>query len=78
MNDDARRAALQFATKKQRRACHGKIKWPSRKNASAVARALQETFGDGAMSAYRCPLCRGWHVGHDRYRTVRVKAHLSG
>jgi len=47
------------ATFAERRACAGKTKFPSRKNASARARVI-----GGAMNAYRCSWCRGWHIGH--------------
>ena len=67
MNDDRRRAEFTHATDKQHRACHGKIRWPSRKNARAVARAAEKSYADGPWNCYRCPLCRRWHIGHDRH-----------
>ena len=46
------------------RAC-GKVRFPSKKNARARARVI-----GGTMSAYKCRLCRRWHVGHARYLIV--------
>jgi hypothetical protein len=40
---------------------------PSKKNAAAIARTAERMYSDGPMCAYRCPFCRGWHIGHDRY-----------
>ncbi len=66
MNDARRRAELQRANEKEYRACVGKIKYPSRKNAAAVARASEKR--DGLVwNEYRCGWCRRWHVGHDRF-----------
>ncbi|HYC00469.1 MAG TPA: hypothetical protein VEC57_15130 [Candidatus Limnocylindrales bacterium] len=45
------------------RGCHGKVKFPSKKNARARARLL-----GGSLDAYKCVLCRGWHIGHGRSR----------
>jgi len=53
---------LSQSTPKQVRACNMKKRFPSRKNAAAVARVI-----GGTMCAYKCPLCRRWHVGHDKY-----------
>ena len=46
------------------RACAGKVRFPSRKNARARARALAAGDGDPRWNHYRCPACRSWHVGH--------------
>jgi hypothetical protein len=40
------------------RACHGKVRFPSKKNASARARVI------GGTLRARCPRCRRWHIGH--------------
>ena len=53
---------MEHSTAAQRRAC-GKTSFPSKKNASAVARII-----GGTMNAYKCPLCRRWHIGHSNRR----------
>jgi hypothetical protein len=32
--------------------------------ADRIARTFRRRNGGGAAEAYRCPVCRGWHVGH--------------
>ncbi len=64
MNDQRRREHLMAAGQRKVRACLGKTKFPSKKNASG--RAL--TLVDITMQAYKCPLCHGWHIGHSRIR----------
>ena len=60
MNDQrAYELRLQNTTYKQQRACDTKKKFPSKKNAAARARLI-----GGTMGAYKCPLCKGWHLGH--------------
>ena len=49
-------------TYSERRACVGKVRFPSRKNAEGRARAI----ADGMVS-YKCPLCHRWHIGHARW-----------
>jgi hypothetical protein len=61
--NEQRHHTMRFAasSQKQIRACARKTRYPSKRNAAATARAR----GDG-MNAYRCPMCRKWHVGHGR------------
>jgi hypothetical protein len=59
MNDQRRlnlRAAVPY---KLQRACDGKTRFPSKKNATARARVLNKGY-----SAYCCPNCHHWHIGH--------------
>jgi len=63
VNDErAHQLLMERTTFKQQRACNTKRRFPSKKNATATARAI-----GGTMHAYRCPLCRSWHLGHDRF-----------
>lgn len=46
-----------------------KAAWPSRQTAFRKARDANASrgpvqMGSGAWSAYRCKVCRGWHIGH--------------
>jgi len=43
--------------------CHGKMTWRSKKDAKLFLRRLRFGHGDG-KTAYRCPHCHGFHVGH--------------
>jgi len=43
------------------RACGTKRRFPSKRNAAARARVI-----GGGMGAYKCVVCRHWHVGHSR------------
>ena len=43
-------------------ACDGKRREPNK----LAARLAAERVGDPDLSAYRCPHCGGWHVGHNR------------
>ena len=62
MNDQRWVEHLAYTTTAaQARACHGKVKFPSKKNAEGRARAI-----DHALNAYKCPLCRRWHIGNPR------------
>jgi hypothetical protein len=49
------------------KACHGKVKFPSKKNARARARLLALADGGWWMS-YKCRHCRRWHIGHSSRR----------
>jgi hypothetical protein len=63
MNDQrAYTLRLQNTTYKQQRACDTKTPFPSKRIAAARARLI-----GGTMNAYRCPLCRRWHLGHRGY-----------
>lgn len=67
MNDSrVRILARQKPDNARHLACFGKVKFPSRKNAAARARALPPTEGKGPWNSYHCPRCRHWHVGHSR------------
>jgi hypothetical protein len=57
------------------RACDGKVRYPSKKIASARARILavsaveRRPLGHAprprdALNAYKCPRCKRWHIGH--------------
>ena len=52
-----------------------KVAWPSRQTAQQIVRAANKTMArngelveqsQGVMSAYKCKVCRAWHVGHRR------------
>lgn len=45
--------------------CRGKDRYPSKRSAAGAARALRQRNGGqlGTLHAYRCPVCRHWHVG---------------
>ena len=62
MNDQrAHEWRMENTTYKQQKACDTKTRFPSKRIATARARKI-----GGNMNAYRCPLCRRWHLGHDR------------
>ena len=66
MNDQRHREMLQArSTNAQWRACDTKKRFPSKKQAHARARLI-----GGTMTAYRCPSCRHWHVGHSKQRAT--------
>lgn len=50
--------------------CARKPRWPSQAAAEAEARLARDRIrgqaaaGQAPVRAYRCPVCRGWHVGH--------------
>lgn len=47
------------------RSCTGKVRHGDVQAAQAARRGLQERKGyDGPMDCYRCPFCKGWHIGH--------------
>jgi hypothetical protein len=63
--NEQRRTELEAGTPYTlQRACQGKTRFPSKKNAAARARAL-----GGEWSGYRCPRCHHWHIGHNRVWT---------
>lgn len=51
------------------RGCGSKISFPSKKIARAMARVLVEKHGydPRGLSAYKCKVCGGWHIGHSRW-----------
>ncbi len=70
MANDERQRTLDFFEpddQRARRACAGKVRFPSKKNASARARVLAADYRDAHWNSYKCPRCRCWHVGHDRW-----------
>jgi hypothetical protein len=50
------------------RGCAGKRRFPSKRNAAGRADAANRANGVSTMGAYKCPLCRGWHIGNSRRR----------
>lgn len=50
------------------RQCGGKIRHASISAAWAAAVRLAAEAGDRYLRAYRCQVCRGWHVGHSSKR----------
>lgn len=56
------------------RPCLPKRDYGTKSNAQAVADARNEFVGDlrNPMSAYRCPDCNGWHIGHTPTRLLDV------
>lgn len=59
-------------SQKLARGCHGKIRQPSKKLAKAQAERLWRHEAD-IVSVYKCHLCQGWHVGHDRRTQQELK-----
>lgn len=48
--------------------CRGKRAYPSKAHAQSAVRTSQQDRGqDATMNAYRCKVCKGWHIGHGRY-----------
>lgn len=50
-------------TAEREQACDGKVRHQTRQAAHAAVQALTGK-GKDRMSAYRCPWCDTWHVGH--------------
>lgn len=49
----------------RRRACNGKVRHASAQDAHAAMKHLHRDKGDqGAMNAYHCQFCGGYHIGH--------------
>lgn len=49
----------------RRKACQGKVRHLTEAHARAAIHSLHTGKGwQGHMNAYRCPFCKGWHVGH--------------
>ena len=53
-------------TRPDRRVCHvtGKLKYDSPRAAEKRRKTIKVTR-DERLSAFRCPHCRKWHLGHD-------------
>jgi len=47
-----------------RKRCRGKHRHKSEGAAMAHVRSLKRLDEDVNVSAYRCPFCKKWHVGH--------------
>jgi hypothetical protein len=49
-----------------------KVAYPSRRDANKIVRNMRHqkssaavvATGSGRISAYKCRICRGWHIGH--------------
>lgn len=57
---------------KAKKACARKIKHPNRETAMIVIRK-QKNVG---LSAYKCSICGGWHIGNDIRKTPTRIAQL--
>lgn len=53
------------------RSCLCKVRHVSRTEARKAAQLLRR--GGEVVSAYHCPFCEGWHVGHRCARDVRAR-----
>ncbi|HYT69213.1 MAG TPA: hypothetical protein VEL51_22520 [Vicinamibacterales bacterium] len=52
----------------RRRQCVGKVRFPSKKNATARARLLTLADADRRLwMSYKCQRCRRWHIGHSSW-----------
>jgi hypothetical protein len=47
---------------KRRNGCSGKVAHATREGAVATLKRV----GNAGLSAYRCPLCKAWHLGRSR------------
>jgi len=54
--------------RQRRKACQGKVRYPSQPDAIAAARRGR-TRGHWLLG-YRCPHCTAWHIGHP---TARIR-----
>jgi len=58
-------------TEKYNRMCFTKVRYPSAESANVAAKNSTRTYRE-LYSAYTCPFCHTWHIGHnpkkDRYR----------
>lgn len=50
------------------RSCFGKVRHQNRHAALVAAHSSP----DASMTAYFCPICLGWHIGH-KNRTIRKR-----
>jgi hypothetical protein len=50
--------------------CFGKFDFRSKRLAEQSAKRIRRNK-DRLVVAYKCPICRGWHVGETLGRTVR-------
>lgn len=49
----------------RRKACTGKARHATQAGAQIALRQLRRQHGHtGQLSAYRCPHCGAWHIGH--------------
>ncbi len=59
-------------TERQQAGCEGKHRFDDPRLARRVASRSAHTNGD-RMSAYRCRLCGGWHIGSNLTKRKRRK-----
>ncbi len=52
--------------------CTGKKSFPSPEAAMRVARQIRRR-SDQRIVAYRCGICRKWHLGHNELRRGKLK-----
>lgn len=55
----------------KRKSCRGKIRYKTKDGAHIamhVQRRRKDIFGFRELEVYKCPFCKGWHVG----RTAKV------
>ncbi len=52
----------------QTRGCIGKRAYTAKKQASGVVRVMKARGEDVALGAYKCKICRYWHVGKGNSR----------
>lgn len=62
-----------MATNYSSRGHDGKVKYDTRKLARKKARQLmQSTRDSGHISAYKCGVCSGYHIGHNNQHALSV------
>jgi hypothetical protein len=87
MNDQRAQEFIVQLPYSVRRACETKVKFPSKKIAMAKARLINRaaprapryghpghTAHQGPMQVYKCPLCRKYHLGHDKIRPADFRS----
>lgn len=58
----------------RRKRCERKTRFAEKEGALGAARHTRTATGSGPMSAYECPWCGGWHVGHMSRTMIREMA----
>jgi hypothetical protein len=54
-----------MTTRTRKKACESKRRYDTRREAQAhIQRLIKQGAAPRLMNAYRCPHCKGWHVGH--------------
>ena len=51
---------------KRKKACEGKQRHATREEALGHSSRLKHLAEEKNIRVYRCPFCKGWHVGHYR------------